>query len=681
MKNKRKLIILSIVAILLIVVLSSASYAYFTTPGSTGSEETISSGTMALTFTDGPQINATNLAPGDYIEKTFSVTNTGTLATTYDVYLSEVVNTFVQKNDLVYEITSNDGGYNTVNQVVVPNQEAKIVDTYSIGVGATHHYTLKITYKLTNQIQNDNMGRGFTAKININEYNLNNTEKLLKLLDTSGNLVDKQMISSGVSDYYYNLANTSLTGTTNIYCNNGGIPRIENNQLIVTGLTVDTECKMSNDIADTINSKLSTSKTGIVMTNNQDNTARSSITNGKEIVLDLNGKNINSVGINETSTTWNKNHNVFSISGKLIINDLLGTGGVYTGKANRALETLENGYLIINGGSYSGRNAVYGSGSNSNIIINDGSFTTKLNATIILADSSSNSSIIINGGSIINNYNGSSLLVHHTGTSSNTITINAGNFISKGKNFDISGTNNITNIYGGNFEVTGSDTNINIDENSGTVNIIGDKATFDDNGQYLSGIYIHKDVRAQLIVNKTDSILNINGGTFETTYSASDGECDVMNNGGTVNILDGEFITSNDFNLYNREGTMNVNGGKYYSNNHANVYNRMATMYLHGGEFKSDININIMSIGGSLYIREGNYNGSIKIETRDGTDAGSENYICGGTFTNNGNDIVASDSTAFLKYKSSVIWTGKSSPTIGGSYSSIVSIDDTITCN
>ena len=581
MKNKKKLIILSIILVLILVVLSSASYAYFTTSGSTGTEETITSGTMALSFSDGPQINATNLAPGDYIEKTFSVTNTGTLATTYDVYLSEVVNTFVQKSDLVYEITSNDGGYNTPNQVVVPNQEAKIVDTQSIAVGATHHYTLKITYKLTNQIQNDNMGRGFTAKISINEYNLNNTEKLLKLLDTSGNLVDKQMISSGVTDYYYNLANTSLTGTTNIYCNNGGIPRIENNQLIVSGLTVDTECTMSSDIEDTIANRLLTSKTGIVMTNNQDGVGRLTLTN-KDVELELNGKSITSIGINDnTSGTYNRDYELFRLKGSdLTINDSVGTGGLYTGTTARPLFMVGNSDLIVNGGTFSGRQTIrFEQGNNNYFEINGGNFTCIATSCTVFDIYNDNNQVVINGGNFTNpsgvniianagseltindgnfNVNSGRAIINQNG---GTTTINGGNFKTRTDVTIYNNTNSTMNIAGGNFE--GIDNSIIYNTGTATIN----------NGNFVSV--------SGNAVNNTNGNVVINDGRFDSTSAAT-----IRNATGVVNI-NGGVITQNANSTANTSailnagsGTTNItdNNGRVYIANHSIDQNRVRTI-------------------------------------------------------------------------------------------------------
>ena len=169
MDKKVKLLLLSI-GIALLVAIASTSYAYFTISNKTGSEETITSGTMALTLHDGAKIETDFMIPGEYIEKSFYVTNTGSLATSYDIYLSEVINDFADKTDLVYTLTSSDGGYNTSSQVQVPSASAKIVDNQSIGTSTTHHYTLRITFLNKNENQDDNQGKHFSGKIQINEY-------------------------------------------------------------------------------------------------------------------------------------------------------------------------------------------------------------------------------------------------------------------------------------------------------------------------------------------------------------------------------------------------------------------------------------------------------------------------------------------------------------------------------
>ena len=168
--DKRVKTLIMAIAIALIVAIASTSYAFFTIANKEGEETVIKSGTMGLHLEDGPEVSLENAVPGSSVTKTFYVENTGNVDTAYDLYLSEVVNTFVDKTDLVYTLTSNDGGYSTTGQVEAPSASAKIVDSEPIGVGDIHHYTLVLTFLEKNENQDDNQGVEFKGKIQINEY-------------------------------------------------------------------------------------------------------------------------------------------------------------------------------------------------------------------------------------------------------------------------------------------------------------------------------------------------------------------------------------------------------------------------------------------------------------------------------------------------------------------------------
>ena len=168
--DKRVKTLIIAIAIALVVAIASTSYAFFTIGNKTGEETVITSGTMGLHLEDGPEVGLENAIPGTSVTKTFYVENTGNVATSYDLYLSEVVNTFVDKTDLVYTLTSNDGGYSTTGQVQAPSTPAKIVDAKPIAVGGIHHYTLVVTFLSKNENQDDNQGVEFSAKVQINEY-------------------------------------------------------------------------------------------------------------------------------------------------------------------------------------------------------------------------------------------------------------------------------------------------------------------------------------------------------------------------------------------------------------------------------------------------------------------------------------------------------------------------------
>ncbi len=171
MKDK-KIIILSIVGFLLLVsIVVATSYAYFVANVS-GNKDTnnvvVTNGVMALTYSDGDEITLANAVPGNSIIKTFTVKNTGNVSTNYTIYFSELSNKFVDKTDLVYTLTSSDGGKN-VAQTQVPSTNEAMVSNYAIDAGKTHTYTLTITFLNKDENQNDNMGVTFSTKVSVNE--------------------------------------------------------------------------------------------------------------------------------------------------------------------------------------------------------------------------------------------------------------------------------------------------------------------------------------------------------------------------------------------------------------------------------------------------------------------------------------------------------------------------------
>ena len=171
MKDK-KIIILSIVGVLLLVsIVVATSYAYFTANVS-GNKDTnnvvITNGVMALEYKDGDEITLANAVPGNSVTKTFTVKNTGNVSTNYTIYFSELSNKFVDKTDLVYTLTSSDGGKN-VAQTQVPSTNEAMVSNYAIEAGKTHTYTLTITFLEKDENQDDNQGVSFSTKVTINE--------------------------------------------------------------------------------------------------------------------------------------------------------------------------------------------------------------------------------------------------------------------------------------------------------------------------------------------------------------------------------------------------------------------------------------------------------------------------------------------------------------------------------
>ena len=171
-KKENRILILSIIGTLLLLSIAVAgSYAYFVANVS-GNKDTnnvvVTNGVMSLEYKDGDEINLANAVPGSSVSKTFTVKNTGNVATNYTIYFSELSNKFVDKTDLVYTLTSSDGGKN-VAQTQVPSKNEAMVSNYAIEAGKTHTYTLTITFLNKDENQNDNMNVSFTTKVTINE--------------------------------------------------------------------------------------------------------------------------------------------------------------------------------------------------------------------------------------------------------------------------------------------------------------------------------------------------------------------------------------------------------------------------------------------------------------------------------------------------------------------------------
>ena len=169
MKDK-KILILSIVGVLMLVSIAT-SYAYFVA-NVAGNKDTnnvvITNGVMVLEYTDGDEITLANAVPGNSVSKTFTVKNTGNVATNYTIYFSELSNKFVDKTDLVYTLTSSDGG-KSVAQTQVPSTNEAMVSNYAIDAGKTHTYTLTITFLEKDENQDDNQKVSFSTKVTINE--------------------------------------------------------------------------------------------------------------------------------------------------------------------------------------------------------------------------------------------------------------------------------------------------------------------------------------------------------------------------------------------------------------------------------------------------------------------------------------------------------------------------------
>ena len=97
---------------LLLLVALGFTYAYFTggLENGEGNDQVVTTGTLSLTYKDGPELSLDKAFPGDSVNKTFTVTNTGTLDTEYSINFINLINTITNKELVVsYTCTSYEG--------------------------------------------------------------------------------------------------------------------------------------------------------------------------------------------------------------------------------------------------------------------------------------------------------------------------------------------------------------------------------------------------------------------------------------------------------------------------------------------------------------------------------------------------------------------------------------------
>ena len=192
--NRRQKIIVSVTGIFLVLlILVGLTYAYFLTKinGNTNDKSiSVTTANLILKYDDINDILISENAvePGKSWVKTFSATNEGNKAVTYGVALENLVNTLERTEDLVYTLeckefnkgdeissggnVSSTGGTNCtgVTETEFPTLSSIIVQN-TIDDDKVQAYTLTVTYKEANTNQSVDMGKQFSAKVNIVDPN------------------------------------------------------------------------------------------------------------------------------------------------------------------------------------------------------------------------------------------------------------------------------------------------------------------------------------------------------------------------------------------------------------------------------------------------------------------------------------------------------------------------------
>lgn len=173
MKDKK--IIFGITLAFIFIASVGFSYAYFSSAitNKDVKDQVVETGTLQLTYTDGPEINIQNMKPGNTINKTITVKNTGSLEAKYNIIWQELTNEITNDEVLIegtctrINVTTEEVDGTCENIVSTPINSLKIKRSISIEPNIIHKYDLTITFKDTNEAQNYNQGKKFSGVLGV----------------------------------------------------------------------------------------------------------------------------------------------------------------------------------------------------------------------------------------------------------------------------------------------------------------------------------------------------------------------------------------------------------------------------------------------------------------------------------------------------------------------------------
>ena len=174
--NRKQKIIISVTGIFIVLlILVGLTYGYFLTRinGNTNAKSiSVTTANLEIEYNDNNDIITGNkIEPGITLpSKTFTVTNNGNGTVEYNVGLVNIINNFVNTNDLVYSLSCNSSitnkKCNGTEETAFPTLNSYIVNN-SIEKDEVQTYVITVTYKETNTDQSEDMGKELSAKIDI----------------------------------------------------------------------------------------------------------------------------------------------------------------------------------------------------------------------------------------------------------------------------------------------------------------------------------------------------------------------------------------------------------------------------------------------------------------------------------------------------------------------------------
>ena len=170
MKHSSLYIVVASSLMILFCLVYQGTYAYFVGQATTSDHETNTNFNTAelhdLTII-GNNTSKVDWIPGESKDFTFTIRNTSTVSMCYDLVFQNVVNEFVNKNDLVYTL-KDDTGAVIVSDIAFPSVNGTLKSGLKEEATSSTTYTLTITYVNQDYSQFEDMGKTFSASISGN---------------------------------------------------------------------------------------------------------------------------------------------------------------------------------------------------------------------------------------------------------------------------------------------------------------------------------------------------------------------------------------------------------------------------------------------------------------------------------------------------------------------------------
>ena len=170
-EHKTTILIVGII-LFSVLALTGLTYAWFSatvTGNENAKNNVVETGTLSIVYTNGEEIRVENIVPGWSETKTFTVENTGTAKASYKINWENLLNEFVNKEDLVYTINGDNGRSINESQIPESGEHINIINNISIEPEEVHTYTMTIKYINRDKDQSSDMGKRLIGKLEVEE--------------------------------------------------------------------------------------------------------------------------------------------------------------------------------------------------------------------------------------------------------------------------------------------------------------------------------------------------------------------------------------------------------------------------------------------------------------------------------------------------------------------------------